>query len=110
MLNEINKNTFIALQTCSQYAACIRMVLISLIVMAPCLLVVAETTEFQCTPFNYEEKLLEKMVRMELNMEQVLKRMNGFEEILLRENRMMQSLCVCILLLPTLSTITCLCI
>ncbi|KAH3854047.1 hypothetical protein DPMN_096586 [Dreissena polymorpha] len=63
--NGINDNKYIALQTCSQYVVCNRMVCISLIVMAPCLLVVAETTEFECNPFNCEEKLLDKVVKME---------------------------------------------
>ncbi|KAH3854055.1 uncharacterized protein LOC127873858 [Dreissena polymorpha] len=42
--------------------------------MLVCLVVVSETTEPECTPSNYEEKLLEKFVRMEFKMEQTLNR------------------------------------
>ncbi|XP_052273215.1 uncharacterized protein LOC127873407 [Dreissena polymorpha] len=67
------------------------MALISLMLMVLCLVVVSETTEPLCSPFNYEEKLLEKMVRMEFKMEQALKRIDDFEGLILRQNRTIQS-------------------
>ncbi|KAH3854052.1 hypothetical protein DPMN_096591 [Dreissena polymorpha] len=52
----------------------------------------SKTTEPKCSPFNYEEKLLEKMVRMEFKMEQALKRIDDFEGLILRQNRTIQGL------------------
>ncbi|XP_052271723.1 short-chain collagen C4-like [Dreissena polymorpha] len=66
------------------------MAFISVMLMVLCLVVLSETTEPLCSPFNYEEKLLEKMVRNEFKMEQALKRIDDFEVLLLRTNRKIQ--------------------
>ncbi|XP_052271722.1 uncharacterized protein LOC127872431 [Dreissena polymorpha] len=66
------------------------MALISLMFIVLCLSDVSETTESACSSFNYEEKLLEKMVRNELKMEQALKRIDDVEGLMLRQNRTIQ--------------------
>ncbi|KAH3854049.1 hypothetical protein DPMN_096588 [Dreissena polymorpha] len=50
----------------------------------------SETTKPVCFRFNYEEKLLEKMVKNEFKMEQALKRIDDIEGLMLRTNRTIQ--------------------
>ncbi|KAH3854082.1 hypothetical protein DPMN_096621 [Dreissena polymorpha] len=54
------------------------------------LFIVKASQEPECFRFDYEEKLLEKMVRMEFKMEQALKRIDVFEEILQRKTKDIQ--------------------
>ncbi|XP_052276471.1 uncharacterized protein LOC127875451 isoform X1 [Dreissena polymorpha] len=67
-----------------------KMAFISLMFIVLCWSDVSETTEPACSSFNYEEKLLEKMVRNEFKMEQALKRIDDVEGLVIRQNRTIQ--------------------